>query len=34
MVPGTTSVWAVGGPSDSAVPNGEADMVMLYGPQP
>jgi hypothetical protein len=33
-VPGTTSVWAVGGLSDSAVPNGEAGMVMLYGPQP
>lgn len=33
-VPGTTSVWAVGGRSDSAVPHGEAGLVMLYGPEP
>jgi hypothetical protein len=33
-IPGTTSVWAVGGQSDSHVPNGEAGLVMLYGSQP
>jgi hypothetical protein len=33
-IPGTTSVWAVGGQSDSQVPNGEAGLVMLYGSQP
>jgi hypothetical protein len=33
-VPGTTSVWAVGGQSDPHVPNGEAGLVMLYGSQP
>jgi hypothetical protein len=33
-VPGTTSVWAVGGQPDSRVPNGEAGLVMLYGSQP
>jgi hypothetical protein len=33
-VPGTTSVWAVGGQTDPHVPNDEAGLVMLYGPTP
>lgn len=33
-VPGTTSVWAVGGQNDPNVPNDEAGLVMLYGPVP
>jgi hypothetical protein len=33
-VPGTTSVWAVGGQNDPHVPNDEAGLVMLYGPTP
>jgi hypothetical protein len=32
-IPGTTSDWAVGGQYDASVPNGEAGLVMLYGPQ-
>jgi hypothetical protein len=32
--PGTSSVWAVGGHSDPAVPNGGAGLVMRYGPEP
>jgi hypothetical protein len=33
-VPGTTSVWAVGGQNDPNVPNNEAGLVLLYGPEP
>jgi hypothetical protein len=33
-VPGTTSVWGVGGQSDAQVPYGEAGLVLLYGSQP
>ena len=33
-VPGTTSVWGVGGQFDPNVPNNEAGLVLLYGSQP
>jgi hypothetical protein len=33
-VPGTTTVWGVGGQSDPSVPNGEAGLVLLNGSQP
>jgi hypothetical protein len=33
-VPDSISVWAVGGQADPNVPNGEAGLVMLYGPTP
>ena len=33
-VPGTTSVWGVGGQNDPSVPNDEAGLVLLYGSQP
>jgi hypothetical protein len=33
-VPGTTSVWGVGGQYDPHVPNGEAGLVLLYGSTP
>ncbi len=33
-VPGTTSVWGVGGQYDPNVPNSEAGLVLLYGSQP
>jgi hypothetical protein len=33
-VPGTTSVWGVGGQYDPSVPNDEAGLVLLYGSQP